>query len=48
MRLFHGDYITLAYGRDGSANAAWTDHRRFIDLGNGDDGFTQNTFFARR
>jgi hypothetical protein len=46
--LFHGDYITLAYGRDGSANAAWTDHRRFIDLGNGDDGFTQNTFFARR
>ena len=24
---FHGDYIGLAYGSDGHANAAWTDMR---------------------
>jgi hypothetical protein len=25
--LFHGDYIGLAYGSDGHANATWTDMR---------------------
>jgi len=25
--VFHGDYIGLAYGRDGHANAIWTDMR---------------------
>lgn len=44
--LFHGDYIALAYGSDGAANMAWTDMRRFIDLGE-PLGFTENIFFAR-
>lgn len=25
--VFHGDYIGLAYGSDGHANATWTDMR---------------------
>jgi hypothetical protein len=40
---FHGDYIGLAYGSDGTANAVWTDMRdlyppaglylQFVDFG---------------
>jgi hypothetical protein len=45
---FHGDYINLDYGSDGAANAVWTDHRRFIDLGPDGNGFTENSFYARR
>jgi hypothetical protein len=45
---FHGDYINLEYGADGVANAVWTDHRRFVDLGEEGSGFTQNSFYARR
>ena len=46
--LFHGDYIGLAYGSDGHANAVWTDMRQFVsdpDLG---DGFLQFIDFARK
>jgi hypothetical protein len=25
--VFHGDYISLAYGPDGHANGVWTDMR---------------------
>ena len=44
---FIGDYIGLDYGRDGKANMAWTDMRRFTTV---DDvsGYAQNIFFARR
>jgi hypothetical protein len=46
--LFHGDYIGLAYGSDGHANATWTDMRQFVsndpDLGT---GFLQFIEFAR-
>jgi hypothetical protein len=36
-----------AYARDGKANMAWTDTRRFTIV---DDvsGYAQNSFFARR
>jgi BNR/Asp-box repeat len=45
---FHGDYISVAYGKDGKANAVWTDMRRFIDLGvPGGQGYAQNIFFSR-
>ena len=46
--LFHGDYISFAYGSDGHANATWTDMRQFIsdpDLGT---GFLQFIEFARK
>jgi Neuraminidase (sialidase) len=29
--LFHGDYISVAYGSDGVANAVWTDMREPVD-----------------
>ncbi|MDQ3751654.1 MAG: glycoside hydrolase [Actinomycetota bacterium] len=46
--VFHGDYISLDYGSDGSANAVWTDMRRYVDLGvPGGTGFTENIFFSR-
>jgi hypothetical protein len=45
---FHGDYISVAYGRNGKANAVWTDMRRFIDFGvPGGQGYAQNIFFSR-
>jgi photosystem II stability/assembly factor-like uncharacterized protein len=44
---FFGDYIGLAYGSDGSANTAWTDMRRFINLGEEGRGRTENIFFRR-
>ncbi len=44
---FHGDYIGLDYGSDGSANAVWTQMSRFFDLG-GRTGFTEDIFFSRR
>lgn len=43
---FHGDYINVAYGSDGSANLVWTDMRKFVDLGE-EAGFTENIFFSR-
>jgi hypothetical protein len=42
---FHGDYIGLAYGSDGSANAVWTDMRE-VDPATG--LFLQFVDFARR
>jgi hypothetical protein len=41
---FHGDYISVAYGSDGVANAAWTDMRDFRPAEN---GFAQYIYFAR-
>ena len=43
--LFHGDYIGLAYGSDGTANAAWTDMR---DLYTPLSEYLQFIYFARR
>jgi len=46
--LFHGDYISVAYGSDGHANVVWTDMRQHTsdpDLG---DGFLQYIEFARK
>ncbi|MBA2564389.1 MAG: exo-alpha-sialidase [Gemmatimonadetes bacterium] len=43
---FFGDYNSLDYGPDGAANAAWTDMRRFLDLGE-ISGYTENIFFRR-
>jgi hypothetical protein len=46
--LFHGDYISVAYGGDGHANVVWTDMREHTsdpDLG---DGFLQYSEFARK
>ncbi len=45
---FHGDYIGIDYGSDGKANLVWTDMRRFIDLGKGARGYTENIFFSQR
>jgi hypothetical protein len=42
--VFHGDYISLAYGPDGHANAVWTDMR---DFSPGDGAFQQFIYFAR-
>jgi hypothetical protein len=43
---FHGDYISVAYGRNGKANAVWTDMRRFVTV-LGTPGYAQNIFFSR-
>jgi hypothetical protein len=43
--LFHGDYIGLAYGSDGTANAIWTDMR---DLYTPLSEYLQFIYFARR
>jgi Neuraminidase (sialidase) len=45
---FHGDYISVAYGSDGHANAAWTDMREFISDPDFGDGFLQYIEFARK
>ena len=43
--VFHGDYIGLAYGADGSANMVWTDMRdRDPETGR----YFQFIYFARR
>jgi len=42
---FHGDYLGLDYGADGSANMAWTDMR---DTSPDFDGYQQFVYFARR
>lgn len=42
---FHGDYISLAYGSDGSANAVWTDMR---DIDPTTGLYLQFIYFARR
>jgi hypothetical protein len=44
---FHGDYINLAYGPDGSANLVWTDMRRYVEVKD-TAGYAQNVFFSRR
>ena len=44
---FNGDYIRLDYGSDGSANAVWTDMRRWLPLGGQDSGYGENIFFRR-
>jgi hypothetical protein len=31
--VFHGDYISVAYGSDGIANAVWTDMREPVGEG---------------
>jgi hypothetical protein len=41
---FHGDYISIAYGSDGSANLVWTDMR---DLFEPLDKYLQFIYFAR-
>ena len=41
--LFHGDYISLAYGSDGRANGVWTDMSTPTP-----DGFAQFIGYARR
>jgi hypothetical protein len=43
--VFHGDYIGLTYGTDGSANAVWTDMRD-VDVATG--LYLQFIYFARR
>jgi hypothetical protein len=44
--VFHGDYIGLAYGTDGHANATWTDMR---DPSTTTPGlFFQFIYYARR
>lgn len=44
---FHGDYISLDFGADGSASLAWTDMRRHVGSGPA-GGFTENIMFSRR
>ena len=39
---FHGDYINVSYGSDGTAHLVWTDMRRFIP----GKGYTENIFHA--
>jgi hypothetical protein len=43
--VFHGDYIGLTYGADGSANLVWTDMR---DLDAASGLYLQFVYFARR
>jgi hypothetical protein len=43
---FHGDYIGLAYGSDGAANAVWTDMRRLVTV-QGSQGHFQQIFYSR-
>jgi len=43
--VFHGDYLALDYGSDGSANALWTDMR---DIDPESGLHLQFTYFARR
>ena len=43
---FHGDYIGLAYGKDGHANTAWTDMRDPSEFTAG--LFSQFIYYARR
>jgi hypothetical protein len=43
--VFHGDYIGLTYGSDGSANAVWTDMR---DIDPVTGRYLQFIYFARR
>ena len=42
---FHGDYIGLSYGTDGTANLAWTDMR---DFDQEEGAYLQFIYFARR
>ena len=41
---FHGDYVSVAYGADGAANAVWTDMRDHSPFG---PNFLQFIYFAR-
>jgi hypothetical protein len=42
---FHGDYISVAYGSDGHANAMWTDQRDPSDIVG---LFSQFIYFTRK
>ena len=42
---FHGDYINIAYGRDGRANMVWTDMRDPSDI---DGLFYQFIYYAQK
>jgi hypothetical protein len=44
--VFIGDYISLDFGPDGSANVSWTDMRRKLTL-DGFTGYTENSFFSK-
>jgi hypothetical protein len=44
---FNGDYIKLAYGSDGKANAVWTDMREFRTDPDFGDGYAQTIDFAQ-
>lgn len=44
---FHGDYINVAYGSDGSANLVWTDMRRIVTVDGGPTGAFEAIFFSR-
>ena len=44
---FFGDYISLAYGRDGTAHLVWTDMRRDVGFRK-EEGHTENIFYTRR
>jgi hypothetical protein len=44
---FHGDYIAVGWGLDGTANTVWTDMRRRVRVPHGPGGFTENIFFAQ-
>ena len=41
---FHGDYINIEYGSDGSANMVWTDMRDFFDPAG---GYLQFIYYAK-
>ena len=44
---FHGDYISLAYGSDGTANMVWTDMREFRSDPDFGDGYAETIDFAQ-
>ncbi len=46
--VFHGDYIALAYGSDGHANATWTDMRDPSPFTVTSDLFLQFIYYARK
>jgi hypothetical protein len=45
---FHGDYIGLSYGKDGTAHMAWTDQSVFVAESPYGSGYAQFIFYARK
>lgn len=43
--VFHGDYINLSYGSDGTAHMVWTDMSVFRPASS---GYAQSTFYAKK